>query len=80
MQEFNDLARVGALLQWDHETYMSHRGAEARARQQATMRVIRHERLVDDRLGEQLDELAESDLDLYRAAMVRNLVLRVRGA
>jgi carboxypeptidase Taq len=73
MQEFNDLARVGALLQWDHETYMSHRGAEARARQQATMRVIRHERLVDDRLGEQLDELAESDLDMYRAAMVRNL-------
>jgi carboxypeptidase Taq len=73
MQEFNDLARVGALLQWDHETYMSHRGAEARARQQATMRVVRHERLVDDRLGEQLDELADSDLDLYRAAMVRNL-------
>ena len=55
MREFADLAHVNALLGWDQETYMPLRGGDARARQMATMRVIRHERLVNPRLGELLD-------------------------
>ena len=35
------------------------RGSDARARQMATMRVIRHEMLVDARLGELLDRAGD---------------------
>ena len=72
MREFADLSRVGSLLGWDQETMMPMRGADARARQLATMRVVRHERLCDPALGELLDAHAD-DPDPARAAMVRNL-------
>ena len=73
MREFADLAHVGGLLGWDQETCMALRGGDARARQMATMRVVRHERLVAPRLGELLDEAATGELDEPRAAMVRLL-------
>jgi carboxypeptidase Taq len=73
MRELADLSGMAGLLGWDHETYMAPSGAEARARLQATLRVIRHQRLTDDRLGDQLAEMAEAQLDPARAAMVRNL-------
>ncbi len=72
MGEFADLSRVGSLLGWDQETMMPLRGAEARARQLATMRVVRHERLCDPALGDLLDAHAD-DPDPVRVAMVRNL-------
>ena len=59
MREFADLSNVNALLGWDQETYMPLRGSDARARQMATMRVIRHEMLVDPRLGELLDRAGD---------------------
>jgi len=71
MRELADLAHVRELLGWDKEAKMPLRGAEARARQQATMRGIYHERISDPRLGELLEELAD-DPDPARAAMVRN--------
>ncbi len=73
MRELADLAGMAALLGWDRETYMAPAGAEARARQQATLRVIRHQRLTDERLGERLAEMADSQLEPPQAAMVRNL-------
>jgi carboxypeptidase Taq len=73
MREFADLGHVSSLLGWDQETYMALRGGDARARQQATMRVIHHERLSDPRLGDLLDRADEGDLDRAQAAMVREL-------
>jgi carboxypeptidase Taq len=73
MREFADLGHVTSLLGWDQETYMALRGGDARARQQATMRVVSHERLVDARLGELLDRAGEEELDPARAAMLREL-------
>jgi carboxypeptidase Taq len=72
MRELADLAHVRSLLGWDKEAKMPLHGAEARARQQATMRGIYHERITDPRLGELLDELADEP-DPARAAMVRNI-------
>jgi carboxypeptidase Taq len=73
MREFSDLGHVSSLLGWDQETYMALRGGDARARQQATMRVLRHERLVEPRLGELLDRAGEEALDDAQRAMVREL-------
>jgi carboxypeptidase Taq len=73
MREFADLGHVSALLGWDQETYMALRGGDARARQQATMRVLCHERLVDPRLGELLERAAGEELDRPRMAMLREL-------
>src|SRR5436190_2157024 len=73
MREFADLGHVTSLLGWDQETYMPLRGGDARARQQATLRVMRHERMVDPRLGELLDRAEDEQLDPARAAMVRIL-------
>jgi carboxypeptidase Taq len=73
MRELADLWRTSALLSWDQQTMMPPRGAEGRARATATLRVISHQRLVDPRLGELLDEAAADSLDPPRAAMVRVL-------
>src|SRR5205823_885641 len=71
MRELAELGRVAALLSWDQQTMMPPGGSEARARALATMRVMRHRRLVDPRLGELLEQLGDADLDAERAAMVR---------
>jgi len=73
MRGFADLSNVNALLGWDQETYMPLRGSDARARQMATMRVIRHEMLVNPRLGELLDRAGDEPLDRPRQEMVRLL-------
>ena len=56
--EISDLGAAGALLDWDHATYMPRRGALARARQGALLRRLAHERSVDPALGRLLDDLA----------------------
>jgi carboxypeptidase Taq len=71
VRELAELGRVAALLSWDKQTMMPPAGSEGRARALATMRVLRHRRLVDPRLGEILYELDQADLDTERAAMVR---------
>ncbi len=55
--EINDLGAAGALLAWDHATYMPAGGAPARARQGATLRRLAHEKSVDPALGRLIDEL-----------------------
>ena len=54
MRELAELRRIGALLSWDQQTKMPPRGAEARSRARATIRVLQHRRLVDPALGELL--------------------------
>src|SRR5712691_5524256 len=55
--EINDLGAAGAVLAWDHATYMPAGGAPARARQGATLRRLAHEKSVDPALGRLIDEL-----------------------
>jgi carboxypeptidase Taq len=55
--EINDLSAAGAVLRWDHATYMPRCGATARARQGAIVRRLAHEKSVAPELGKLLDEL-----------------------
>ncbi len=54
------LEGAAAILDWDSQTQMPPGGAEARARQQAALALVIHERLTDPALGDLLDR-AESD-------------------
>jgi len=53
-----DLQHAAAVLDWDQETYMPSGGAEARARQTATLRRLAHEALTSDETGALLDAAA----------------------
>jgi carboxypeptidase Taq len=55
--EIMDLVRTQYLQQWDMEVWMPPAGADARAAQIATLQTILHDRQIDERLGELLDEL-----------------------
>jgi carboxypeptidase Taq len=73
--EIDDLQSAGWLLEWDQACYMPPGGAEARARQLATLRRLAHEKLTDPAIGRLLDGLqpwAESlPYDSDEAALVR---------
>ena len=56
--EISDLVAAGAVLGWDQCTYMPRGGAQARARQGATLGRLAHEKFVDPALGKLLDTLA----------------------
>jgi carboxypeptidase Taq len=56
--EISDLGAAGAVLNWDHATYMPVGGAVARARQGAVLHRLAHEKAVDPALGKLIDELA----------------------
>src|SRR4051812_45093234 len=55
--EISDLHSAGAVLSWDHATYMPEGGADARGRQGAMLSRLAHERLIDPALGRLLDRL-----------------------
>jgi carboxypeptidase Taq len=55
--EISDLRAAGALLSWDHATYMPTRGATPRARQSAIVSRLAHEKSVAPELGKLLEEL-----------------------
>lgn len=70
-QELADLGGVGALLGWDQSTYLPEGAAAGRARQQALLSRLRHERATDAAYGRQLDRFAEQgDLSPLQARMV----------
>jgi carboxypeptidase Taq len=55
--EISDLSAASALLSWDHATYMPKCGASARARQNAIVSRLAHEKSVAPELGKLLEEL-----------------------
>jgi len=57
LAEITDLGRAQYVLAWDMDVWMPPSGASARAAQLATLEAVVHERQVDDRIGELLDEL-----------------------
>lgn len=69
-----ELSGASGILGWDQETYMPSKAAAARARQQAALQTVVHEKLCDPVLGELIDEASASDtLDEQRRAAVRVL-------
>jgi carboxypeptidase Taq len=55
--EIDDIRSAAAVLMWDQSTYMPAGGAAARARQNATLGRLAHERFIDPALGRLLDDL-----------------------
>jgi carboxypeptidase Taq len=73
--EIVDLRRAEKILSWDLSVWMPASGAKARALQLATLEAVSHDRFVDDRIGELLDELepyaASLPADADDACLVR---------
>jgi len=59
MQKIADIKYAAAVLEWDQETYLPPKGAEARSRQLASLSEIAHEWLTDPALGALLEELQQ---------------------
>jgi carboxypeptidase Taq len=57
LAKLTDLRRAEGVLAWDMQVFMPPGGAPTRAAQLATLEEVIHERIVDDRFGELLDEL-----------------------
>ncbi|MFO7975379.1 MAG: carboxypeptidase M32, partial [Candidatus Hydrogenedentota bacterium] len=70
--EISDIHNAIALLQWDQETYMPPKGAEARSFQLATLSALKHRLLTTESMGNLLHDLrSKSDpLDLADAELV----------
>lgn len=65
---------AATVLEWDASTFMPDGGAQARADQMATLRVIRHELLTDPAMGELLGEAETcADLDEWERANLREM-------
>jgi len=55
--EIDDLQRTQLLLAWDTEVWMPPSGESSRAAHLATLETIVHERQIDDRIGELIDDV-----------------------
>src|SRR5215210_6242465 len=73
MQRIADVRFASAVLQWDQETYLPHKGALHRGQQISTLAELSHQLFSEDELGNILKDLADKD-DLS-AAQKRNVVL-----
>ncbi|MBL0147064.1 MAG: carboxypeptidase M32 [Chitinophagaceae bacterium] len=61
LQKIADIKYATAVLQWDQETYLPPKGAEARGRQIATLTEIAHEQFTEEAFGNLLQELLSKD-------------------
>lgn len=61
MQKIADIRFSNAVLQWDQETYLPSKGADARGRQIATLATISHELFSEDWFGDLLKQLSSTD-------------------
>ena len=67
------LESIAATLEWDEETHMPRAGAENRARQQALLAGLKHDRAVDSRRFDLLAGIEEAKLPPDAAVNVREL-------
>jgi len=63
IRELRDLDAVVALMDWDEETYLPAGGHERRGQQMGTVETIAHDLLVDDALGDLIEEVSELTRD-----------------
>lgn len=63
IRELRDLDAVVALMDWDEETYLPPGSHERRGQQMGTVETIAHDLLVDDALGDLIEEVSELTRD-----------------
>lgn len=80
IRELDALGGANALLEWDQQTYMPPRAADARGEQMALLQRLYHERFTDPAVGGWLDQLEAAGLDATQVAAVRNLRRKYRRA
>lgn len=74
MHELKDLEGVLGILSWDEETYAPPGARPVRGRQTATVEAIKHQRLTDEAVGEQIAAaLADPQLPAERRLMAKRL-------
>jgi carboxypeptidase Taq len=73
MHEIKDLDGILGILGWDEETYAPPKGRISRGDQTSTLESIRHQRLVDPKLGELIEKLGSSDLGPFESACVKRM-------
>ena len=71
LQKAADLTNAAALLEWDHEVYMPHKGAGFRGRQLATLAGQAHEIVTGQRFETILQQLAAHELTSEQEANVK---------
>ena len=71
--ELKALEGLMGMAEWDQQVMMPSAGSGARGAQMSLLSGLHHTKLTDGRVGELLSALAEQDLDVARAASVRNL-------
>jgi len=62
LQKIADVKYSAAVLQWDQETYLPAKGADARARQIATLSEISHQMFTDEKTGGLLQDLLSKEI------------------
>jgi carboxypeptidase Taq len=67
------LGDANMVLSWDQEVMMPEGGTPARSKQRGAVSAVAHDLLVDDDVGEWLDELEGSDLPSEETAVVREI-------
>lgn len=76
-RELFNLNSVSALLTWDMETRMPVKGSASRAKQNATIAQVAHERLTNPKVGEWLNILEDAAhyqrLNFYDRGLVRGM-------
>ncbi|MFC4358216.1 carboxypeptidase M32 [Halobium salinum] len=76
LSNYRRIANVGnasGILSWDQQVMMPEGGTPARAQQLSTLSAVHHDLLVDDEVGDLLDELEGADLDEEQSAVVREV-------
>ena len=72
--ELADIGNAAGLLSWDQETYMPVKGAEARAKQLATLAGIYHEKLTSLTVKQLINQVKKlKKLNIYSAALLREI-------
>ena len=57
MKGMDLISQIGSLVSWDQEVMMPEGGVNARAMQFSVLSTMRHELIVDERLGELIEEM-----------------------
>jgi len=73
VRQLHYVGDAGSVLQWDQQVMMPSGGTPARAKQSSALSTLHHDLLTDDRLGEWLDELDDTDLDAEQRAVAREV-------
>ncbi|WP_101295363.1 carboxypeptidase M32 [Halegenticoccus soli] len=73
VQRITNVGNAAGLLSWDQQVMMPDEGTPARSKQLSALSAISHDLLVDDEMGELLDELESSELSDDQAAVVREV-------